>query len=366
MEGWFKLYRKVVEWEWFEDPHMVQLFIYLLVKASREDKKWHGIELKRGQVVSSVASILTALNPKRTKRDTALLTTKMLRNRLKRLEDSGTITTESCSKYTLITICNFDNYQQDEGQAEGKPRANEGQAEGKQRANEGQHLENIKKERIERKSSSLRSELSKASPAAHTREGGAGTDENSQGVASTGAEPSESTEATEATPTTEQPKTPKPEAVMELFNSAVRDKRIPKIAKMTERRTSAIHARVSEYGSEAIATVIAKAAASVFLNGGGAKQFVATFDWIFLPNNFPKILEGNFDNPPTPTTTASPTTTPTQTTTAHGTPQGITSHRTAEAGRAERENEWLSHAMARLHEGTDHEATANPFELADG
>ncbi len=364
MEGWFKLYRKVVEWEWFDDPHMVQLFIYLLVKANSENKKWHGHEVKRGQLACSVASILAALNPKRAKRDTALLTTKMLRNRLKRLEDSGTITTESCSKYTLITICNYDNYQQDEGQAEGKQRANEGQAEGKQRANEGQQRKN----KEDYKNSSLRSEFSQASPAAHTREGGAGSDGESHGVDSTGAEPSESAEAAEATPTAEQTKGPKPEAVMELFNTAVREKRIPKIAKMTERRVGAIHARVGEYGSEAIATVITKAAASTFLNGGGAKQFVASFDWIFLPNNFPKILEGNYDNPPTqtPTATASPTTTPTQTTTTHGTPNGITTHRAAEAGRTERENEWLSHAMARLHEGTDHEATADPFELADG
>lgn len=346
MEGWIRLHRKIAEWEWFDNANMVQLFIYLLAKANATNKTWQGISINRGQVVCSQQAITTNLGMQR----------QTLRTCLKKLERTGEITIKSTKRFTLITICKYDDYQYVDGGSQ--PTTNQEVTNNQPTTN---HNVRIQKERIERKNSSLRSEFSKAGPATHTREGEAGTDEKSQGVVSTEAEQGGSAEAAEGAPNA-----PQPEAVMELFNAAVRDKRIPKIAKMTERRASAIHARVSEYGSEAIATVIAKAATSVFLNGGGAKQFVATFDWIFLPNNFPKILEGNFDNPPTPTTTTSPTTTPTPTTTAHGTPQGITTHRTAEAGRAERENEWLSHAMARLREGTDREATANPFELADG
>ena len=50
-----------------------------------------------------------------------------------------------------------------------------------------------------------------------------------------------------------------------------------------------------EYGKEALATVVEKSIASDFLTGGTG-QFIARFDWIFRPRNFPKILEGNYDN----------------------------------------------------------------------
>ena len=51
-----------------------------------------------------------------------------------------------------------------------------------------------------------------------------------------------------------------------------------------------------EYGKDAVLTAIKKAAESDFLNGCGNKAFVASFDWIFRPTNFPKVLEGNYDN----------------------------------------------------------------------
>ena len=51
-----------------------------------------------------------------------------------------------------------------------------------------------------------------------------------------------------------------------------------------------------EYGNDAIYEAIQKATKSSFLNGGGNRGFCATFDWIFLPTNFPKIIEGNYDD----------------------------------------------------------------------
>lgn len=71
---------------------------------------------------------------------------------------------------------------------------------------------------------------------------------------------------------------------------------IPKIQRMTEKRRAAAKARFREYGREAIAQAIANAANSSFLNGGGNQGFIADFDWIFRPNNFPKVLEGNYNN----------------------------------------------------------------------
>ena len=64
------------------------------------------------------------------------------------------------------------------------------------------------------------------------------------------------------------------------------------------KRTAFLLARLREYGKEALAEAVKKAAASDFLNGGGSRGFVADFEWLFRPNNFPRVLEGTYDNRP--------------------------------------------------------------------
>lgn len=71
---------------------------------------------------------------------------------------------------------------------------------------------------------------------------------------------------------------------------------IPKLASVTDRRRQSIKARVREHGKTALMTVIVKAAASAFLNGRNGRAFVASFDWMIKPNNFVKVLEGNYDD----------------------------------------------------------------------
>ena len=71
---------------------------------------------------------------------------------------------------------------------------------------------------------------------------------------------------------------------------------IPKIQKLTDKRKTVVRARCREYGKEAIMQVILNASKSSFLNGGGSQGFKADFDWLFRPNNFPKVLEGNYND----------------------------------------------------------------------
>lgn len=84
--------------------------------------------------------------------------------------------------------------------------------------------------------------------------------------------------------------------VAEYFNKAMDGKQIQKIKKLNDFRKAHIAARLKEFSKQDLFNVIDKAAASNFLNGCGRNGFKATFDWIFRPNNFPKILEGNYDN----------------------------------------------------------------------
>ena len=87
------------------------------------------------------------------------------------------------------------------------------------------------------------------------------------------------------------------EEIREIFNREMFDKTIPKVrGKLKGQRLAFLTARVREYGIDAVREAITKAARSDFLNGGGGRGFIASFEWIFRPNNFPKVLDGNFDN----------------------------------------------------------------------
>ena len=101
MEGWLKLYRKILDWEWADDPNMVALYVRLLCMASSTDCIWHGIAVSRGQIVTSLAQLTVKSG----------ISIQSLRTCLKRLEKGGEITSKTTNKYRLITICNFDAYQ---------------------------------------------------------------------------------------------------------------------------------------------------------------------------------------------------------------------------------------------------------------
>jgi len=100
MEGWIKLHRKFLTWEWYDKSEMVHLFIHLLISANHEDGKWRGVEVKRGQVITGINSLSN---------DTGL-SKQSIRTCLKNLQKTGEINKQSNNRFTLITICNYDSY----------------------------------------------------------------------------------------------------------------------------------------------------------------------------------------------------------------------------------------------------------------
>lgn len=88
---------------------------------------------------------------------------------------------------------------------------------------------------------------------------------------------------------------------VEAWNS-LSDCGIKSISKMTSssKRYQSLVARIKEYGVDDILTAIDKIRHSKFLQGrsGSKRAWVITFDWFVLPSNFPKVLEGNYDDEP--------------------------------------------------------------------
>lgn len=109
--GWVRLYRSILNWEWFDDPLTLQLWIVCLLKANYTPTRWQGIEIERGSFVTSVDGLCT----------TTKQTTRQIRTRLARLQASGEISVRATNHKSIITICKFDTYQPLENENDKRP-----------------------------------------------------------------------------------------------------------------------------------------------------------------------------------------------------------------------------------------------------
>ena len=102
MCGFIQLHRKLKEWEWYTDIPCKTLFIHCLLSANFKEKKWRGIDVKKGSFISSIQHLS----------DESGLSVQEVRTALKKLESTGEISKESTNKNTIITVCKYDDYQQ--------------------------------------------------------------------------------------------------------------------------------------------------------------------------------------------------------------------------------------------------------------
>jgi 23S rRNA A1618 N6-methylase RlmF len=138
MEGWIKIHRKFLDWQWFKKPEAVQLFIYMLLKANHKDGNWQGHEIKKGQFITSAQTISN---------DTKL-SLQVVRTLLKKFELTNEIIVKSTNKFTMLTICKYECYQ-DESNTTNKQLTNKQQTSNKQlttNKNDKNNKENIYRE----------------------------------------------------------------------------------------------------------------------------------------------------------------------------------------------------------------------------
>jgi hypothetical protein len=72
-------------------------------------------------------------------------------------------------------------------------------------------------------------------------------------------------------------------------------KKITKIVPGTN-RYEWLKKRIKDYGEDSVIEAIENVGKSDFLMGRTAKAFNCTFDWFIRPNNFPKVLDGNYSD----------------------------------------------------------------------
>ena len=103
MTGWIKIHRKFLDWEWFNKSEAVHLFMYLVLKANHKDGQWQGIDIKKGQFVTSFGKISS---------DTGI-SLQTIRTLLKKFEKTNEINIQTTNKFTIVTLCKYECYQQE-------------------------------------------------------------------------------------------------------------------------------------------------------------------------------------------------------------------------------------------------------------
>lgn len=124
MEGWIKIHRKILDWEWYSDNNVKVVFLHLLLKANHKEKAWQGKIIKEGQLVTSLSNLSKELK----------LTIKQIRIALGKLKETNEIDVKGQSKYSLITITKYSDYQFLEYEKGQTKDTQKGIQEGKQRA----------------------------------------------------------------------------------------------------------------------------------------------------------------------------------------------------------------------------------------
>ena len=104
--GFILLYRQITEWEWYQNPNTFRVFLHCLLMANFTDGRFEGKEIKRGQLVTSLPSLA----------DQTKLSIRQVRVALDHLIMTGELTNKSYSKFRVVTVVNYDKYQNNDRQ----------------------------------------------------------------------------------------------------------------------------------------------------------------------------------------------------------------------------------------------------------
>lgn len=230
MDGWIKLHRKILENPIVtKDTEHLSVWIYLLVNATHKEVstvfKGEKITLKPGQLITGRKAISDRLHISESK----------VQRILKRFESDQQIEQQTSNKNRLITIVNWDIYQNAEQQNEqpvnGKRTASE------QQVNTNKNDKNVKNEKKDNIDY---------------------------------------------------------QQIADMYNNTCIS--FPKLIRLSDSRKRAIKARLRTYSIEDFQKLFEMAEQSDFLKGKGNENWSATFDWLIKDSNMVKVLDGNYRN----------------------------------------------------------------------
>lgn len=100
-QSYIKLFRKMLDWEWWDDRNVRDLFFTMLLMANWKEKQWKGISIERGSFFTSLEHLSQKSG----------LSVRQVRTALNKLKSTGEVTSKTTNCGTLVTIANWGVYQ---------------------------------------------------------------------------------------------------------------------------------------------------------------------------------------------------------------------------------------------------------------
>lgn len=132
--GFICLYRQITQWEWYQNPNTFRLFIHILLMANYTEGRFEGKEISRGQLVTSLPSLSKQTN----------LSVRQVRTALDHLILTGELTSKAYSKYRIITVVKYNEYQLSDRQTDSQLTANRQAVDSQVTGNRQQYKKNNK------------------------------------------------------------------------------------------------------------------------------------------------------------------------------------------------------------------------------
>jgi hypothetical protein len=120
--GYIKIDRNMLDWQWFKDMPTAHLFVTLLLKANYKKLKFQGEDIDEGELVTSYENLCKISG----------LTIQQCRTAIKHLKSTGELTVRLRPRYQVITINNYKKYQNLTGKLTGDQQATNRQLTGNQ------------------------------------------------------------------------------------------------------------------------------------------------------------------------------------------------------------------------------------------
>jgi len=100
-QGFIKLHRSILGWEWWQDTNTLKVFLWLLLNANWEDSRYKGIEVPKGSLVVGRKKMAESLG----------ISEQSIRTALEHLKSTNEITIKTTNRFSVVTVTNWDKYQ---------------------------------------------------------------------------------------------------------------------------------------------------------------------------------------------------------------------------------------------------------------
>lgn len=100
-QGWIKLHRKLLEWEWATKPLTFRLFIHILLNANLSSSTFRGQFIPAGSFVSGRIKLAQECG----------MTEREVRTALNHLRTTNEVTIKTTSEFSIISIVCWEKYQ---------------------------------------------------------------------------------------------------------------------------------------------------------------------------------------------------------------------------------------------------------------